>query len=77
MLGGLVFGIATVRAAVLPRPPAVLLAVTALLTPLAALLPHELQRLAAVPMGVAFGWLGYALWLERRVQAAQPVPGRL
>ncbi len=66
MLGGLVLGIATVRARVLPRWPAILLAVTAVATPLAVFLPHELQRLAAVPMGIAFGWLGYALWSERR-----------
>ena len=76
LLGGLLFGIATVRAAVLPRWPAILLAVTALLTPAAVLLPHAIQRLAAVPMGIALGWLGYALWSERRVAAAQPVPMR-
>lgn len=66
MLGGLAFGIATVRAKVLPRWPAILMAVTAVLTPLAAFLPHAVQRFAAVPMGVAFAWLGYALWSERR-----------
>src|SRR3954462_3360803 len=38
--GGLLLGIATFRACVLPRWPAGLLAVVALLTPLAALLPH-------------------------------------
>jgi membrane protein implicated in regulation of membrane protease activity len=66
LLGGLCLGLATFRAGVLPRWPAGLLAVMALLTPLAALLPHEFQRLAAVPMGMAFAWLGYALWSERR-----------
>jgi hypothetical protein len=70
LLGGLVFGIATVRAGVLPRWPAILLAVTALVTPAAVLLPHAIQRLAAVPMGVALAWLGYALWSERRAPAA-------
>lgn len=62
MLGGLVFGIATVRANVLPRWPAILMAVTAVLTPLAAFLPHHIQRYAAIPMGIAVAWLGYALW---------------
>jgi hypothetical protein len=62
MLGGLLFGIATVRAGVLPRAPAILLAVAAVLTPLAVLLPHEIQRLAAVPVAVAIAWLGYAVW---------------
>lgn len=74
LLGGLLFGIATLRAGILPRWPAGLLAVTAALTPLAALLPHATQRLAAIPMGVALAWLGYALWSERCEQAAQPVP---
>jgi hypothetical protein len=67
LLGGLSLGVATFRAGILPRGPAGLLAVTALLTPLAVLLPHEVQRLAGVPMGIAFAWLGYALWSERSV----------
>lgn len=66
LLGGLLFGIATVRAAVLPRWPAILLAFAAIVTPAAALLPHALQRYAAVPMGIAMIWLGYSLWSERR-----------
>jgi hypothetical protein len=66
LLGGLLFGIATVRAAVLPRWPAILLAFAAVITPAAALLPHALQRYAAVPMGVAMIWLGYSLWSEHR-----------
>ena len=74
MLGGLLFGVATLRAGVLPRWPAGLLAVAATLTPLAALLPHDIQRLAAIPVGLALAWLGYALWSERREQASEPVP---
>ena len=65
MLGGLLFGIATFRAGVLPRWPAGLLAVAALLTPAAALLPHAIQRYAAIPVALAIAWLGYALWSER------------
>jgi hypothetical protein len=75
MLGGLVFGIATFRADILPRWAAGLLAVTATLTPLAALLPHQQQRYAAVPMGIALACLGYTLWSERRETAASPAPG--
>lgn len=75
MLGGLLFGLATFRAGVLPRWPAILLAVTATVTPAAALLPHDIQRLAAVPMGIALVWLGYALWSERREPAPKPAPG--
>lgn len=73
MLGGLLFGIATYRAGVLPRVPAGLLAIAATLTPLAALLPHAQQRYAAVPVALALAWLGYALWSERRASAV-PAP---
>jgi hypothetical protein len=58
---------ATFRARVLPRWPAGLLAVVAVLTPAAALLPHAIQRVVAgMPMGIVVAWLGYALWSERR-----------
>jgi hypothetical protein len=76
MLGGLLFGIATFRAGILPRWPAGALAVAAALTPLAALLPHAIQRLAGIPVGLALAWLGYALWTERRERAAEAVAGR-
>jgi hypothetical protein len=71
MLGGLLFGVATLRAGILPRLPAGLLAVAATLTPLAALLPHAEQRFAAVPVALALAWLGYALFSERRTSASQ------
>ena len=58
MLGGLLFGIATFRAGILPRWAAGLLAVAAALTPLAALLPHAIQRLAADADGVRSGLAG-------------------
>jgi hypothetical protein len=82
LLGGLLFGIATFRAGILSRWAAGLLAVTAALTPLAALFPHEIQRFAGIPVGVAVAWLGYALWSERREyaseeQASEPVPGKV
>jgi hypothetical protein len=76
MLGGVLFGIATFRAGILPRRAAALLAVGAAVTPLAALLPHALQRFAAVPVGLAIAWLGYALWTERREKVSQPLPDR-
>ncbi|HEX7004134.1 MAG TPA: hypothetical protein VF168_08095, partial [Trueperaceae bacterium] len=61
MLGGVLLGFATFRAAVLPRWAGALLAVAALLTPAAALFPLAIQRFAAIPVAVAFIWLGYAL----------------
>ncbi len=76
MLGGLLFGIATFRAGILPRLAAGLMAVASALTPLAALFPHNIQRFAAVPVGLTVVWMGYALWSERRAQASEPVPAR-
>jgi hypothetical protein len=76
MLGGLLFGIATFRAGILPRWAGGLLAVGTALGPVAALLPQEYKTVVAVPVGLALVWLGYALWSERRKQALQPVPGK-
>lgn len=70
LLGGLAFGIATFRAGVFSRWAGLLWVATALLTPAAALLPHAIQRYAAVPMGITVIWLGVALWTERRSIAA-------
>jgi hypothetical protein len=64
ILGGLLFGIATFRAGILPRWAAVLLAVGTVLAPIAALLPPEHEPKVAVPVGIALAWLGYALWSE-------------
>lgn len=74
MLGGVLFGIATLRARVLPRWAGGLLAIAAAVTPAAALLPHAVQRFAAVPVAFAIAWLGYALWSERRTPASHPMP---
>ncbi len=81
LLGGLLFGIATIRVGILSRWAAGLLAVTATLTPLAAMFPHETQRYAGIPVGIAVAWLGYSLWSERRAevreQAQEPLPGTI
>ena len=76
LLGGLVFGIATLRAGILSRWAAGVFTLGIGLAPASALLPHELEPLVAVPIGVGLAWLGYALWSERREHAADPVPGR-
>jgi hypothetical protein len=77
LLGLLVFGIAIFRARILSRWAAVLLACSGpLAIIMVALLPHQLARLAAMPMGFALIWLGYALWSERRAPASDLVPGR-
>ena len=76
LLGGLVFGIATLRAGTLSRWAAGVFTVGIGLAPAAALLPHELERLVAVPIGLGLAWLGYALWADRREHAADIVSGR-
>lgn len=77
LLGCLLFGIATLRAGVLSRWAAGLLAVSGpLALIMVTLLPHQLERLAAMPMGLALAWLGYGLWAERRENAVQPASGQ-
>ena len=66
ILGGLLFGVATFRARILPRVAGLVLAVSTLLAPAAALLPNAAQPKIAIPMGIALAWLGYAVWAERR-----------
>ena len=76
VLGGLLFGIATFRAAILPRWAGGLLALgTILPLLLSSLVHHPFDRLFAVPVGLALAWLGYALFSERREQASEPLPG--
>jgi len=78
LLGGLLFGIATLRAGILPRWAAGLLTVGIVLPLLGVLLlvQHPYDRIFAVPVGLALAWLGYALWSERHEPASEPVPGR-
>jgi hypothetical protein len=76
MGGGLLFGIATFRARILSRWAAGLLAIGSVLSPLAALLPHQYQPLVAIPVGLALAWLGFSLWSERREQVTEPSPCR-
>lgn len=74
MLGGLLFGIATFRARVLPRMAGALLAAAGPLSAiLVSVLPHHLERMGALPMGLAMVWLGVALWTGRRAQATEAV----
>lgn len=73
--GGLAFGIATFRARVLPRWAGALLAVGTALAPVATLLPNASQPKIAIPVGVAFVWLGAALALEARPGAEPRVSG--
>ena len=75
LLGPLVFGVATIRAGVLPRAAAGLFGFGAVSSLVFALLPHELEPLATVPVGLGLAWLGYAVLSERRGNASAPESG--
>jgi len=69
ILGGLLFGIATFRAGILPRWAGAFLAVSTAIAPVAVLLPNASQPKIAILMGLALVWLGYALWSEVRIES--------
>lgn len=76
ILGPLLFGIATLRARVLPRWAGGLLTLAAVLIPIGGMFPHEYQaKIAMIPVGLAMVWLGYALFSERRERSSEVVPG--
>ncbi len=66
ILGGLLFGIATFNARVLPRWTGGLLVIANILTPAVALLPHTIQRYAAIPVGIAMIGMGLSLFSNPR-----------
>ncbi|WP_426562403.1 hypothetical protein ACPPVT_17275 [Angustibacter sp. McL0619] len=72
ILGGLLFGIATFRARILPRWAGVLLAVGTLLAPLASQLSLAAMPKIAIPTGLALAWMGYALMTERTASGQTP-----
>ena len=76
MIGGLLFGDATIRAGILSRWAGGLFAVGTALAPVATLLPEEHKATVAVPVGLALVWLGYALWSEGRTQALEPLSSK-
>jgi hypothetical protein len=75
LLGGLLFGVALVRARILARWAALLLAGGAVATLLVPVLPHALDRLLAFPVGLALAGLGHSLWREQRSTSDESVPG--
>ncbi len=72
--GALLLGIAIIRARVLSRGAGILMIVAAIVTPVAgALLPHALERMAALPMGAAIAWLGASLLANLRDRSSNTV----
>jgi hypothetical protein len=76
IFGPLLFGIATFRANVLPRWAGALLVLGAILIPVGAIVPPELQPKIMIPVGLALAWLGYALFSEGREKASGLAPAR-
>lgn len=63
--GTLLFGIATLRAGIMPRLASGVFAFGLLLF-LPVVASIGAPRLAAVPVGLALAWMGFALWSEQR-----------
>jgi hypothetical protein len=76
LFGLLIFGAAMVRAFLLPRAAAGLLAVSGPLAGiLYALLPHQLVWVTGLPLGIPLAWLGFALLFERGGERRAPAIG--
>jgi hypothetical protein len=72
--GTLLFGIATLRAGILPRLASGVFAFGLLLF-LPVVASAGVPRLAAVPVGLALAWMGYALWSQRQQSSRERTPG--
>lgn len=66
LVGGLLFGIAMLRAKILWSWAAWFVIAGAVVAPLASVVPHEVGRFAAVPFGIGLVGLGLSLWSDRR-----------
>jgi hypothetical protein len=67
-LGWTIFGIATYRANVYPRPAAILLTIGGVVGILALSTPYQ------VPLALGIGWIGYSLMQSERAEALAPAP---
>lgn len=74
LLGGLSFGIASLRARVLSRWGAGLLTAGFVSVPLFGFLPPEVGSLVAVPIGLGLAWLGVSVWYGGRSQTEPSSP---
>jgi hypothetical protein len=76
IVGALLFGIATLRAGILSRWAAGLFGFGAVFSLAFGFLPHAIEPLAAVPVGLGLAWLGYSLGSERTARASQAATAR-
>jgi hypothetical protein len=67
-MGWTLFGLAVLRAGIVPRPAAVLLLVGGLAGPLALSTPYQ------IPLAIAIGWIGATLRSESRVRLIADEP---
>jgi hypothetical protein len=67
-LGWTIFGVATFRANVYPRPAAVLLTIGGVIGILALSTPYQ------IPLAIAIGWIGYSLMQSGSAEALASVP---
>jgi hypothetical protein len=74
MFGGLVFGIALFRAAVVTRWASALLAVATVSTLALAVLPESFNRPFAIPTGIALMGLGWSAWRRASVVDTRIAP---
>lgn len=61
LIGGFILGLSLMRATIVPRAAGLLLAGGALATILGAVIPHPLNRVMAIPVGVALVWIGWSM----------------
>jgi hypothetical protein len=76
LAGTVLFGIATLRAGIVPRSASVLFAFGVFLAAPAVALTGS-PRLAAVPIGLGLAWMGFALWSERRRSSSETVLAKM
>jgi hypothetical protein len=73
LLGSLLFGIALLRAGVLARWAAALLALGGVISIALSLMPDAFYRLLAFPNAIAMVGLGYSLWVSQRATSTESV----
>lgn len=61
LVGGFILGLSLFRANIVPRTTGLLLAIGALITLLGAIIPHPLDRVMAIPVGLALVWIGWSM----------------